>query len=159
MEAYSLDLRGRICVAYDEGVDSVTELAEQFNVGRWFIHKLLRQRRVEGSIATKAGGRGPAPRIGAADQQRIRKLIGAKPDSTLSELCAGLQAAGGICVSVPTMCRATQSLQLPLKKRRCMPASEIRRGSGPCGGISRNALRRWIRRRWSSWMKAGSTPR
>jgi transposase len=159
MEAYSLDLRARICTAYDEGVDSVTELAERFNVGRWFIHKVLRQRRVEGSIAAKAGGHGRTPRIGAADQQRIRKLIGVKPDSTLSELCAGLQAASGTCVSVPTMCRATQALQLPLKKRRCTPANEIRRGSGPCGGTSRNALRKWIRRRWSSWMKAESTPR
>jgi transposase len=159
MEAYSLDLSHRICTAYDEGVDSVTELAERFGVGRWFIHKLLRQRRVEGSIAAKAGGHGSAPRIGAADRQRIRKLIGAKPDSTLSELCAGLQAASGTCVSVPTMCRVTQALRLPLKKRRCMPASGIRRGSGRCGGTLRNALRRWTRRRWSSSMKAGSTPR
>lgn len=159
MEAHSLDLRERICTAYDEGLDFVTDLAERFNVGRWFIHKLLRQRRLEGSIAAKPGGRGAASRIGAADQQRIRKLVRAKSDATLSELCAGLRAAGGACVSVPTMCRATQALQLPLKKRRCMPASGIRRGSGRSGGTSRNALRRSIRRRWSSSMKAGSTPR
>jgi hypothetical protein len=37
MEAYSLDLRERICVAYDEGLDSVTELAERYGVGRCFI--------------------------------------------------------------------------------------------------------------------------
>jgi transposase len=147
MEAYSLDLRERICLAYDEGVDSVMELAERYNVGRWFIHKLLRQRRLEGSIAAKPGGRGPMPRIGSADQQRIRKLISAKPDSTLSELCVGLRAAGGAFVSVPTMHRATQALRLPLKKRRCMPASEIRRVSAHCGDTSRNGLRKWIRRR------------
>ena len=54
----------RICTAYDEDVDSVTELAERFNVGHWFIHKLLRQRRLEGSIAAKPGGHGLRLRIG-----------------------------------------------------------------------------------------------
>lgn len=159
MEAYSLDLRERICAAYDEGLDSVTELAERYGVGRWFIHKLLRQRRLEGSIAPKPGGRGPAARIGMADQKHIRQLIRVKPDTTLSELCAGLRDAGGPWVSIPTMCRATQALRLPRKKRRCMPASATRHGFGPCGDTSRNAWPRWTPGRWSSWMKAGSTPR
>jgi transposase len=54
MEAYSLDLRQRICSACDEQTETRQEVADRFGVGRWFVQKLLRQRRVEGTIAAKA---------------------------------------------------------------------------------------------------------
>jgi transposase len=44
MEAYSLDLRERICAACDEGLETRQEVADRFGVGRWFVQKLLRQR-------------------------------------------------------------------------------------------------------------------
>ena len=45
MEAYSLDLRERICAACDDGIETRQEVADRFGVGRWFVQKLLRQRR------------------------------------------------------------------------------------------------------------------
>ena len=157
MEAYSLDLRERICAACDEGMETRQEVADRFGVGRWFVHKLLRQRRVEGTIAAKQRGRGPAPTIGPADQQRLRKLVKRNADATLSELCSMLQQTGGSAVKVWTMCRALKALRLVLKKRRCMPASATRRGFEHCADTSRSGWRRWTRRSWSSWTKAGST--
>ena len=106
MEAYSLDLRQRICAACDEGLDTRQEVAERFGVGRWFVQKLLRQRRGDGTIAAKARGRGPAPAIGAAGLQLLRKLVKSDPDATLAELCSSLRQAGGPAVGVWTMCRA-----------------------------------------------------
>ena len=159
MEAYSLDLRERICAACDEGIESHQEVADRFGVGRWFVQKLLRQRRVEGTIAAKPRGRGPAPTIGPADRQRLRKLVKAKPDATLLEFCRLLHQAGGVAVKAWTMCRALKALRLPLKKRRCMPANATRREFGHYAATSRNVLRRWPRRSWSSWTRAGSTPR
>src|SRR5829696_2182813 len=146
MDAYSLDLRQRICAACDERTDTRGEVAERFGVSRWFVQKLLRQRRRDGSIAAKARGRGPAPAIGAADAQLLRGLVKADPDATLAELC-------------DSMCRALKGLRLVLKKRRCTPASGTRRGSGRCAGTSGGGWRRWTPRGWSSWTRAGSTPR
>ena len=157
MEAFSLDLRQRICAACDEGIETRQEVAEQFGVGRWFVQKLLRHRRLDGSIAPKPRGRGPSPAIGPADQRRVRKLLEIKPDATLAELCRSLRRAGGASVSVPTMCRALKSLRLPLKKRRCTPASGTRHGCGRYADTSGNGSRRWIPSGWSSWTRAGST--
>jgi len=159
MEAYSLDLRERICAACDEGIDTRAEVAERFGVGRWFVQKLLRQRKREGSIAAKRRGRGPAPAIGPRDRQRLAVLVKEQSDATLAELCRALHERGGPLVSVPTMCRTLVALRLPLKKRRCTPASVIHRGCGRYVGTGKSGLPRWIRRSWSSWTKAGSTRR
>ena len=159
MEAYSLDLRQRICAACDERIETRQEIADRFGVGRWFVQKLLRQRRVEGTIAAKPRGRGPSPTIGPADQQRLRKLVKASPDATLSELCRLLHQAGGALVNIWTMCRALKALRLVLKKRRCTPANATRRGCGRYAATSRSVWRRWTRQSWSSWTRAGSTPR
>ena len=115
MDAYSLDLRQRICAACDERTDTRGEVAERFGVSRWFVQKLLRQRRRDGSIAAKARGRGPAPAIGAADAQLLRGLVKADPDATLAELCDSLRRVGGPAVGVWTMCRALKGLRLVLK--------------------------------------------
>src|SRR5687767_13013466 len=95
MEAFSLDLRQRICRACDAGIESHREVAERFGVGRWFVQKLLRQRRLTGSVAPKPRGHGPPPAIGPADHARLRRLLKAKPDATLSELCRLLAGCGG----------------------------------------------------------------
>jgi transposase len=128
MEAYSLDLRERICAACNEGFETRQEVADRFGVGRWFVQKLLRQRRREGTIAAKPRGRGPASTIGPADRQRLRKLVKTNADATLSELCSLLQQAGGAAVKVWTMCRVLKTLRLVLKKRRCTPVSVTRPG-------------------------------
>ena len=159
MEAYSLDLRQRICAACDEGLDTRQEVAERFGVSRWFVQKLLRQRRGDGTIAAKVRGRGPAPSIGATDRQLLRKLVKSDPDATLSELCDSLRQAGGPAARVWTMCRALKGLRLVLKKRRCTPASGTRGGCGRCAGTSGGGWRRWTPGSWSSWTRAGSTPR
>jgi transposase len=158
MEAYALDLRQRVCAAYDQG-DCVQDVAERFEVGRWFVHKVLRQRRLEGSIAPKPRGRGPAATIGPADRARLKKLLRTKPDATLAELCRSLVAAGGVAVSVPTMCRTLKRLRLPLKKRRSTPASGRPHAYGRCVATTRSGRRRWRHGSWSWSTRAVSTPR
>src|SRR4249919_787118 len=98
MEAYSLDLRQRICTACDEGGETHGEVADRFDVGRWFVQKLLRQRRRDGSITPKARGPGPAPALGERDRRRLQTLLSQHPDATLAELCQALGAAGGATV-------------------------------------------------------------
>jgi transposase len=158
MDAYSLDLRARICAACDEGVDSITEIAERFEVGRWFVHKLLRQRREQKSIAPRPRGHGLAAALGTADHTRLRRRLKEKPDATLKELCRWLAESDGPGVSVSTMCKTLQRLHLPRKKRRCTPANAIRPESGRCGVITANAWRPSTRLGWSSSTRAASTP-
>jgi transposase len=157
MEALSLDLRERICVACDERFETRAEVAERFGVSRSFVQKLLRRRKKTGSVEAKPHAGGPEASVGDRDRKRLRKLVKDDPDATLSELCRSLAATGGASVSVPTMCRTLAKLRLRLKKRRFTPRSGIRRASVRCGGIGRNAWRRWTPESWSSWTRAGST--
>ena len=126
MEAYSLDLRERVVRAVDEGASRV-EVARQFSVSNALIGKLLRQRRSTGSLAPRphAGGTAPAP--GGPALAALRALVEADPDATLAELCGRLARESGVRVGVNGVCRALRWLGLPLKKRRCTPASGTRR--------------------------------
>jgi len=155
MEAYSLDLRERICAACDEHLETREEVAERFGVSRSFVQKLLR-RRVFGSIAAKPKGGGLKPAINNRDRRRLRELVKDKPDARLDELCAALSAGGGPAVSVWTMCRTLQALRLPLKKRRFMRRSGTRRACERYADTGRSGSERWTRPNWSSWTRAGS---
>jgi len=116
MEAYSLDLRERICATCDEGIETRQEVAGRFGVSRSFVQKLLR-RRLSGSIAPGPRGRGPRPVIGHQQRRRLGELVKQKPDATLAELCVKLAEVCGVRVSSPTMCRALQALRLGLKNK------------------------------------------
>ena len=48
MQAYSLDLRQRVVEAYENGVETIIEVAERFEVSDSFIKKLLRRKRTTG---------------------------------------------------------------------------------------------------------------
>ena len=125
--AYSMDLRQRVIAAYDEGRMSVHHLALRFQVKRWWIYKLLRQRRATGSIAPCAGPRGPAPKL-AGDRERLRKGVREHPDATLEELREHL----GLEVSVSTLWRALEQLKLSFKKSpACRRTTTPRRGRAP----------------------------
>lgn len=130
MEALSLDLRERVLAACDEGELTRQEVADDFVVSRSFVQKLLRRRADGRPLAPKPRSGGAAPLLGERDLERLRRLVRDKPDRTLAELRSALQESGGPAVSVPTVCRALKELGLPLKKRRCTPASGRRRGSG-----------------------------
>lgn len=132
MQAYSLDLRQRVVAAYENGVETILEVAERFEVSDSFIKKLLRRKRATGEIAP-IGHRGGQPRR-LSDQHRqwLLKTVLAQPDITLGELQARLSVHKNLSVSVPTLCRALQTLNLRRKKSRWQPQSET---SGNARGI------------------------
>lgn len=86
MKAYSLDLRERVMKAYDEGHWSVGQLAERFQVGEWWIHKLKRQRRTEGSLAVRKGKVGQPRSLQGEQIERLEHYVDAHPDATLEEM-------------------------------------------------------------------------
>ena len=128
MEALSLDLRERVAAACDEGSDTQREIADRFAVSVAFITKLLRRRRVTGSVAAKPRGGGRKPALGPRDLGRVRRLVAEQPDATLAELCDRLRTLGGPAVGAWTMCRALKALGLARKKSPSTPASVTRPG-------------------------------
>jgi len=118
MQAYSLDLRERVVAAYENGVETILEVAERFEVSDSFIKKLLRRKRTTGEIAP-IGHRGGQPRR-LSDKHRkwLLKTVLAEPDITLGELQERLSAEKNLSASVPTLCRELQGLNLRRKKSR-----------------------------------------
>ncbi len=63
MLPYSLDLRQRVVAAYEQGVETIEEIAERFSVGQTFVKKMLRQKRETGSLEIKERRSGPEKAI------------------------------------------------------------------------------------------------
>jgi len=126
MEAYSLDLRERVVRAVDGGMSRV-EAARRFSVSNALIGKLLRQRRGTGSLAPKPHAGGTPPTLGGPALEALKAQVRADPDATLAELRDRLARDAGVRAGVDPVCRALRRLGLPLKKRRCTPASGTRR--------------------------------
>jgi transposase len=119
MEAYSQDLRERVMAAYDEGGQTIEQVAATFRVSAAWIKKLRQRRRDSDSIAALPGGHGPEPKLGDSQCQRLMELVRADPDATLGELRERLQ----MDVSEPTIWRALARLGLTYKKSRSTRAN------------------------------------
>lgn len=123
MQAYSLDFRQKIVSAYGNGVETIVEVAERFEVSPSFIKKMLAQCRLTGSVAP-IGHRGGQPRR-LADKHRkwlLRTVLG-EPDITLSDVRERLAEKKQIVVSVPTLSRELRRLNLRRKKNQWLLVS------------------------------------
>ena len=123
MQAYSDDLRQRVASAYATGQFTIGQVASRFAVSTSFVNKLLKRQRTTGSVAALPHRGGPAPRLQAADHQRLVACVAAQPDATLAELGQQLVAAGSPAVSATVLCQTLQALDLRRKKRVCTPPS------------------------------------
>ena len=117
MAAISMDLRVRIRDAREAG-ETTAEVADRFAVSPAFVRRLMQRYRASGSLAPKAGPRGPKPAL-AGDLDRIRAHNAAHPDHTPAEVLADLDLG----VSVSTVRRAFAALDLTFKKSRSSPRS------------------------------------
>jgi transposase len=127
MKPYSNDLRERVIVALEAGLESQGGIAETFAVSLSTVEKWWRCWRETGrSSALRHAGGGSRMLRGCA--AFIRAAIKEQPDLTLEELCAWVAEAEGVKASPSMMCRELQRLRLPRKKSRSMTASGIHRG-------------------------------
>ena len=86
MSTLSLDLRGRLLIAYDNHEGTRDEIAHRFRVTEGMAKNLLQQRRRIGDIGPQHHRAGRKPLILATHQTRMRELLAQKPDLTLKEL-------------------------------------------------------------------------
>lgn len=124
MKAYSLDLRERVVTAYEDGIETIREVAEQFLVSESFIKKMLAKKRRTDSLAPRGHGGGQPKKLSAGHCKWLLKTVLATPDITLSELQTTLLMEKRIVVSVPTLWRELRRLDLRRKKNQWSLAKE-----------------------------------
>lgn len=134
MQAYSLDLRQRVVSAYENGVETILEVAERFEVSDSFIKKLLRRKRTTGEIAP-VGHRGGQPkRLSEKQRKWLLKTVLATPDITLEDLREQLLNEHHVSASVPTLSRELRALNLRRKKNRWSRVNETSASERGTGG-------------------------
>ena len=120
--AYPMEFRLLVAAAYDECGSSI-EVAEEYGCSESWVRRLIQRRGESGSLEPVTPKRPDNRKLDDDDLEQLRGLIAAKPDMTLAELAEAL----GNKASVPTVWRATQALDLPLKKRLSTPPSRTAR--------------------------------
>ena len=118
MKAYSLDLRERVVSAYQNGIDSIREVSEQFQVSPSFLKKMLAKHRATGDLTPRGHGGGKKKSLSETNRQWLLKTVLATPDITLSELQAKLLDEKRTHTSVPTLSREVRGLNLRRKKNQ-----------------------------------------
>lgn len=117
MAGYSLDLRERIISAVERGDQTNRAVAALFEVHESFIYKLLRQQREVGHLAPLPHGGGQTAKLQAEQLAVLAALVAQTPDATLAELATQVQQQTGVHVSLTTVWRSLQTLDLTRKKR------------------------------------------
>ncbi|MBD0265823.1 MAG: transposase [Tolypothrix sp. Co-bin9] len=115
--SYSKDLRERVMMAYVAKEGSQRQLAQRFKVSLSFVRNLLRQYRANGEIEAKRRGGYQKPTITNEHLSLIQSLVAEKNDLLLRELCDRYAERTGIRVSITTMHRAVEKLDLRVKKK------------------------------------------
>ena len=113
----SVDLRQRVIAAYQAKEGSQRQLAERFKVSLSFVRDLSRRYRETGTIKPKPHGGGAVAQLGVSHLPLVKALVEAQPDALLEELCERLAEKTGLNVSVSTLQRSVQSLELSVKKK------------------------------------------
>jgi len=121
MDAYSVDLRERVMLAVEEGVDTREEIARTFNVTTRWIRKIVQQYRETGSINPLPHGGGRQSKFTPERLERLKKLIEKKPSATLNEL----RRSSRVPCCCMTVSRALQQLGYTRKKRLYVPVNKI----------------------------------
>lgn len=116
MAPYPKELRIRVVAAVEEGGFSIPEAARLFQVGVTFLKKMLRLHRAGEPLEPRHGG-GPALLLQEKETTLLRQEIRARPDATLEELQQALADKCHVTVSLSTISRGLQVLNLPRKKK------------------------------------------
>lgn len=135
-KAYGDDLRRKFLFAYDQGEDSLEEVADRFLVSVGWAKKISAQRNRTGLAERVPHQPGRKLRAGIEAQHQVKEWLASQPDLTLAQLQARLQNEAGVSLSLGRIWHLLKQLGLRLKKSRSMPASGIRK---PIAGGARSS--------------------
>jgi len=135
---YGDDLRRKFLSAYDQGEDTLEELAERFLVSVGWAKKISAQRNRTGQAERVPHCAGRKPHAGAEARQQILVWIEAKPDLTLAEIQDKLRSQAAVKLSIPQIWHLLRKMGLRRKKRRSTPANATAK---PTADSERNSPR------------------
>ena len=145
-------MRERILKLYDHG-QSTRDLAASFGYCVAAVRRVRQHFPARGTLEPQTHRCGRKSLLTDARKLRLQQRLARQPDATLAELGAHFR-------------RPTSTLDLWLnrlgwscKKKRCTPPSSRGPTWGSKESNGRNGWRAWPPPGWSSWMKAGPTPR
>ncbi len=121
--AYGDDLRRKFLRVYDQGEETLEELADRFLVSVGWAKKISAQRKRSGQAERVPYRPGRKPHAGPEAQQQVRGWIEAQPDLTLAEIQAKLLGEAGVRLSLPQIWHLLRRVGLRLKKSHSTPAS------------------------------------
>jgi transposase len=139
---YGDDLRRKFLLAYDQGEDTLAELADRFLVSVGWAKKISAQRNRSGQAERVPHHPGRKLRAGVAAQRQVMDWVAAKPDLTLAQLQAKLQGEAGISLSLGRIWHLLKRLGLRLKKSRSTRSSATPKPTARDAETSRRAFSR-----------------
>jgi transposase len=122
-KAYSQDLRERVLAEADDGTP-VGRIAALFRVSVSYVSKVLSRRQRTGQT-TALPQRCHLPRKLVTLHSAIAAQVTAHPDATIVELQSWLAATHKVSASTGLMWKTLTTLDLTVKKSRCMQPSRI----------------------------------
>jgi transposase len=117
MAPYSIDLRQKILSAWENKEGTQRELAERFKVSLSFIRDFLRRYRETLEIAAKPQGGDRRSKIKGENQELLKKIVTEQSDIYLREIQERIKERKGIEVSVSSLSRTLNRLNLNRKKK------------------------------------------
>ena len=124
--AYPMEFRVAAARLYDECGSSL-EVAEALGCSASWVRRLIQRRELTDSLAPLPQRRPDTRKLREPELEQLAELVRAAPDLTLAELAEALGTDAGIS----TVWRATQRLDLTLKKSRPAPPSRTAPTSRP----------------------------
>ena len=116
MAAYSIDLRKKIFSAWENKEGSQRELAKRFKVSLSFVRDMLRRYRETNEIAALPQGGDRRSKLKLDEQKLLKKMVKDKNDIYLREIQLAMQKQIGVDVSISSLSRTLNRLNLGRKK-------------------------------------------
>lgn len=139
MKPYPLELRLRIIGAVDQQLWTIEEIAEMFNVTERYVYKLLALRRGKSDLTPLPHGGGAIAKLDEERLLKLAELVAAQPDATLKELCLLINRRQRQKVTVSTICRGLQKIDMTMKKRANEQVKQTQRNELPSGASRRSS--------------------
>lgn len=117
MKPYSRDFRNKIVETKQKTNESIQQIATRFQVSYSFVRRLLKRYEATATIEPKPHGGGKLPKLNSQQINILSQLVEEDNDATLQQLSARLMEKTGIKVSIPTICRLLQKLELTRRKK------------------------------------------
>jgi transposase len=113
---YGDDLRRKFLLVYDQGEDTLEELADRFLVSVGWAKKISAQRNRSGQAERVPHQAGRKWRAGAEAQRQVMDWVASKPDLTLAQLQARLYNEARISLSLGRVWHLVKKLPLLLSR-------------------------------------------